>query len=667
MKTSHLYIFSWLLTLTPLHIQAKFEITERASWVSENAVSKKNEHADHYSSSFLLLDQQTRVEDQGQSDYTRLVSQVNNAHGLTELGEISISFDPSYQRLQVHQVNIIRNSQVINVLDQNEFEVIRQESELNQGIYNGKETALLLIKDLQINDILDYDYTVIGKNPIFENHIFDEFAIEWVLPVVDLYISFSVPKHKEIEFQTQSDPVKPKKTQTSDRITYQWHIQNVPALDYQGNYPEWYEVRKFLELSEFKNWQQVAQWASDVFAVETQLNQEMIATINSWDLEGKDLLFKTSKALSYVQDEIRYLGIEIGINSHKPRPPNETFASKYGDCKDKTMLLHAILKHMGINSKPALVSTELNNSIIDRLPSPGLFNHVILNLQLAGVEYWIDPTTTHQGSELSKLGMSDFGYGLVVDKLTKDLSQIKRLNTQVDRKKTTETIDISKNEDSVQLSIDTEFEGRFAEYWRSNLATNPINQVQKQFESFTNQMYGLAESSKDLKVMDHNYMNQLNISEMYTLNDPWKQSKSYEYMELFANTILTHVEPPSRINRDTPIGLVHPVDIEHQFIVNDPTEEIDTFAQSIEITTDQISYRKTITKEDKKILVHHQFKTLSDHTKTDDLAEYYQAINKIKKHLSVIIGLPVNKKTRIKESNDRLKSALQKMLKEKKG
>ena len=50
----------------------------------------------------------------------------------------------------------------------------------------------------------------------------------------------------------------------------------------------------------------------------------------------------------------------MGTNSHQPTPASETLALRYGDCKDKTVLLISLLKALGVEAHPALVNTEDN-------------------------------------------------------------------------------------------------------------------------------------------------------------------------------------------------------------------------------------------------------------------------------------------------------------------
>jgi transglutaminase-like putative cysteine protease len=102
-----------------------------------------------------------------------------------------------------------------------------------------------------------------------------------------------------------------------------------------------------------------------------------------------------------VQDEVRYLGIELGTYSHTPTGPSKVFERRFGDCKDKTLLLATVLNELGIDARPALVNTDARRALDGWQPSPYAFDHVIVRAELGGKTYWLDPTTPYQRGTLA--------------------------------------------------------------------------------------------------------------------------------------------------------------------------------------------------------------------------------------------------------------------------
>lgn len=85
---------------------------------------------------------------------------------------------------------------------------------------------------------------------------------------------------------------------------------------------------------------------------------------------------------SYVQQDIRYVAIELGIGGFQPHPAKEIFSHHYGDCKDKATLLSAMLKEVGVDSYCLSINTT-RGAVTAQTPAQVYwFNHEILGIRL---------------------------------------------------------------------------------------------------------------------------------------------------------------------------------------------------------------------------------------------------------------------------------------------
>jgi transglutaminase-like putative cysteine protease len=90
--------------------------------------------------------------------------------------------------------------------------------------------------------------------------------------------------------------------------------------------------------------------------------------------------------------EIRYTGVELGQGGIVPRTPAETLRRKFGDCKDKAVLLVAALRALDIPAFAALLNAgEDQQDVEEGLPGFGPFNHAIVVVP-GSPSMWIDPT-----------------------------------------------------------------------------------------------------------------------------------------------------------------------------------------------------------------------------------------------------------------------------------
>jgi hypothetical protein len=83
----------------------------------------------------------------------------------------------------------------------------------------------------------------------------------------------------------------------------------------------------------------------------------------------------------FVQHEIRYVAIELGIGGWQPHPAPDVFSHRYGDCKDKATLMSAMLHEIGVDSYYVVINTE-RGSVTPQTPAHSAFDHVILAIKL---------------------------------------------------------------------------------------------------------------------------------------------------------------------------------------------------------------------------------------------------------------------------------------------
>ena len=96
-------------------------------------------------------------------------------------------------------------------------------------------------------------------------------------------------------------------------------------------------------------------------------------------MDGKGVDGKRAQAEAiyrWVSGNIRYVALFMGAGGYVPHTADEIISVRYGDCKDKTTLMTALLAARGIRSAPVLVNAT-NRYILPDTPVLSAFNHVI--------------------------------------------------------------------------------------------------------------------------------------------------------------------------------------------------------------------------------------------------------------------------------------------------
>jgi transglutaminase-like putative cysteine protease len=152
------------------------------------------------------------------------------------------------------------------------------------------------------------------------------------------------------------------------------------------------------------SWAQVGRWYEGILAPLPRDAAEVRAKARELTagIEGKRE--RVAALLGWVKKSVRYVAVEVGIGGYRPSPPRDVIERKWGDCKDKALLLVEMLREAGVEAYPALIRLTADERIDAEFPSPNQFNHLIVAIvsdgiaaegdPVAGGYLWVDPTQT---------------------------------------------------------------------------------------------------------------------------------------------------------------------------------------------------------------------------------------------------------------------------------
>ena len=118
---------------------------------------------------FVYQDNQERVSKGTIESYGAYRVKILKPEALA-LGNIRIAWSPSAGTATVHFIRIIRNSSVIDVLEQAKLKVLEREAGLEQSMLDGNLTATLQVPDLRVGDELEFAATIARAEPAFGTH-----------------------------------------------------------------------------------------------------------------------------------------------------------------------------------------------------------------------------------------------------------------------------------------------------------------------------------------------------------------------------------------------------------------------------------------------------------------------------------------------------------------
>lgn len=277
------------------------------------------------------------------------------------------------------------------MLGKSSFQIVQREENLEQSVLTGLSTAVFAIPGVDVGDEVSFTATIAERDPTLGEKVFGLIQ----LPTVDIGGIFRtrVLQEKEGSLAWGTSPdLTPSQVASEKELIVT--LDNPKSSNFPQGAPGRFGMGRIVEWSSFSDWAQVSStfWNHFNQASVIPKDSPLLAEIANLANASNDPAVRARAALKLVQDRVRYVFVGLETGNYTPAPAALTWERRYGDCKGKTALLLAILKELAIPAEAVLVNQAGLDGIESRLPSPGLFDHVLVRAIINGKAYWLDGT-----------------------------------------------------------------------------------------------------------------------------------------------------------------------------------------------------------------------------------------------------------------------------------
>ncbi len=570
---------------------------------------------------WLLLDRQVRLGDEVHT-LRRYAGRARSAEGLHELADVRVPFDPSYQRVEWHAVDVVRDGVRQARLATTPAKLIQQEEDLSARIYDGRQAYILFIDDLRVGDVLDVRYALIGLQPALGGRYTTTEVFARSAPVGVMRQRVLAPVGRPLHVRVTAPTLVETRTEADGWRDQRWVAQAVPAHVSEDRTPGWYEAVPLLSLSEEPSWDAVRERFRALYEgrLDTPITPELQAQIERIRAEHGSPEARLLAAVRWAQREVRYFGIELGEGSLIPSTPGVVFARRFGDCKDKSVLLIALLRGLGIEAAPALVSTTARRGLDHALPSAYAFDHVIVRSRLGGVERWHDATDTTEHGTLATLAPPPFERALVLDAGEADLATIPPPREPA-RYEVEERYVVGAD-GRVEFTVYTVATQHLAVDLRRSMAESRDTWQRNVLQFYARRDPSLAVRAP-IAVEEEDRTGALTVVESYTIDSLWSEGRRPFYSDAISGSL----GRPSTVRRTTPLWIEHPVVRRHTVIVERP-EPWDVREQPQRIEGPGFVLTEEDEVDGNRLRVAFEYRSKADHVAAEDMLAHLSAIDR---------------------------------------
>lgn len=424
-----------------------------------------------------------------------------------------------------------------------------------------------------------------------------------------------------------------------DKVTYEW------KSDYVRNEvkPEFYSpsIKSLLPYvsivpikfeygleGSFQSWNAYGEWLEKLSYGLQDLPESEKNTILELTRNLPDRTSKAKALYHYLQDNVRYINVSIGIGGMLPYPASYVAQNKYGDCKALTNYMKTLLAEVGIESFCVDVyAEETPNEIIKDFPSQQ-FNHVILAVPTESDTLWLE--TTSNTNPFGYLGtFTQNRNALFVNSSESKIVRVPALtNDQVTRKTLIKGVINDKND--IKAKIEVTFKGDDFEtllyYLKSGMLDDAHNYIRTRLP--------YSKSSSTITEIKHETRDspEIRVIVEIDLSDQGQEFGDAKVLRLPSLDIPRFERPESR---KTPLFFPYPIHFieELNYSVGDKIKaKITTGVDSVK--SEFGSYSVISAQKGRMISVKREFLLKSGKYTIEDYARFYEFISTIDHSIS---------------------------------
>lgn len=567
----------------------------------------------------VLLDRQ-RSHLRGQRvDYMHHARKVLIDDGISAAGSISATFEATYQKLDLHYVRVHRDGAVIDALEVAQLRVARVERDHRSRLYSAVVEVSYEVPDVRAGDIVEWAYTVRGDNPVYGGAILGGLSLQFGVPVAHLRYRVLVPRGQELSIGMRGTQRRLERRPGARFDELRYETWDVSALRPDGQRPDWYDAWPVATYSSFTDWGQVARWATALYEPAVKPDRavrELAAELRAGHREPLD---RVRAAVRFVQDEVRYVGIELGEHSHRPHRAGEVLAQRFGDCKDKSSLLIALLREIGVPADAMLVDSDAGRRLDRAIPSPHAFDHVIVRANLGTDELWIDPTENRSRRPLSH--PPRYHWALAARSDTAALQAIPALWPEEPTIDITETI--APDGASWTLHVKTRYRGDNADALRRRLGRESRERISDSYLEHYAAVYDDLELDGDIEITDNEADNLIIVDERYRMPSFYDDG----VRSVGPRDLLVYLREPRVRERSAPFALPHPLHIRQTIVVRVGDGAYEPMDERVE--NPYFDYRLEASHSGGELRVAASLFTFADHVAADDIDSYLDELDRV--------------------------------------
>jgi len=249
---------------------------------------------------------------------------------------------------------------------------------------------------------VEYTYEERWKNGVVIYPRFDPID-GYMQSVTNATYTIELPPDMDLHYSTNFD-CQIRDEKVGNKHIYTFSAQNLKYIEREPLSPFYRDIfpRVLISPNDFcfdsycgsmSDWNNYGKWISELLKNQDVLSPDFISKIKDLTKDAKNNREKVEILYTYLQNNWRYVSIQLGIGGWRPISASSVSKSNYGDCKGLSNLMKAMLKAVDIPSNYCTIYSGEKKYFTKDFPNLNEFNHAILMVPFENDSIWLECTS----------------------------------------------------------------------------------------------------------------------------------------------------------------------------------------------------------------------------------------------------------------------------------
>ncbi|WP_342117888.1 DUF3857 domain-containing transglutaminase family protein [Pseudoduganella sp. OTU4001] len=305
---------------------------------------------------------------------TEHLTRLNDQRALQSSGQRSYSFNATHELLDIVEAYTEKPDGRRIAVTPEQIKLQQEPAYRGAPMFQDMQVKVVIFSDTGIGDKLYVKTRRTRKTALFEGH-FADVSSPYFMPTEEFTLTYDLPQDMPLYVEADGFAARAPHS-AGGRTVYRWDYTPSPNARPEAGSVAYWDYGRHLVVSTMKDYATLAKAYDSKAAPAAVVTPEISAKAQDITAGIEDERARAIAINEWVRKNIRYVAVYIGNGGVVPHSADSVLANRYGDCKDHTALMEALLRAVGIESTPVLIPA--NQAFrLSPVASLGVFNHAI--------------------------------------------------------------------------------------------------------------------------------------------------------------------------------------------------------------------------------------------------------------------------------------------------